>query len=104
MATTTCPHGLPATECLICPTLAKGTAPSMTPAPAPAGSRVPARRFVGLHLAGVVVAVIVIGLVAWAVAGIVFALLHVLELAAVALAAGWVGYRVGHYRGRHPRS
>jgi hypothetical protein len=35
------------------------------------------------------------------VSGVVFSLLHVIELAAVALIAGWVGYRIGHYRGRH---
>lgn len=48
-------------------------------------------------------AIVVIGLVAWAVAGVVFAILHVLELIVVAGAAGWGGYRLGHYRGSHPR-
>lgn len=54
-------------------------------------------------MAVVVAAIVVVGLVAWAVAGVVFAILHVLELSAVALAAGWAGYRVGHYRGSRPQ-
>jgi hypothetical protein len=47
---------------------------------------------------------IAIGFAAWVVAGVVFALLHVLELVAVAGVAGWAGYRFGRYRGRreHP--
>jgi hypothetical protein len=49
----------------------------------------------------VVAAIAVIGLVAWAVAGIVWALLHVLELVAVATLAGWAGYRLGYFRGSH---
>jgi hypothetical protein len=46
---------------------------------------------------------VVIGLVAWAVAGVVFAVLHVIELVVVAIAAGWGGYRLGHFRGRRQR-
>lgn len=55
----------------------------------------------GVSLVGVIVALIAIGAVIWVVSGVVFSLLHVIELAAVALIAGWVGYRIGHYRGRH---
>lgn len=91
----TCPHGLPASECLICPTL-----------PRPAGADVPVRREgsrTGIHLAGVAAAVVVLGLAAWALAGVVFGLLHVLELIAVAAAAGWAGYRIGHFRGSRQR-
>lgn len=91
----TCPHGLPPSECLICPTLPQAAAGQPAPVRRPRGGTI--------HVAGVVVAIAVIGLVAWAVAGIVFAVLHVLELAAVALAAGWAGYRLGHYRGGRPR-
>jgi hypothetical protein len=48
----------------------------------------------------VLAGVLAIGVVAWVVAGAVFALLHVIELLVVAAVAGWVGYRIGHYRGR----
>lgn len=88
----TCPHGLPADECLICPTL-----PDRRRASPAARHRGP-----GLHLAAAVAAIAVIGLVAWAVAGIVWAVLHVLELIAVAALAGWAGYRLGHLRGSRP--
>jgi hypothetical protein len=47
-----------------------------------------------------VVGIIVVALVAWALLGAVFTVLRTLELIAVAAVAGWVGYRVGHYRGR----
>ena len=87
-----CPHGLPASECLICPTLPQIAPTGRTPA-----TRGP--RFT-VHVAGVVVAIALIGLAAWAIAGIVFALLHVLELVAVGAIAGWVGYRIGRFRGR----
>lgn len=91
----TCPHGLPASECLICPRL-----------PRPAGTDGPLRTSgsrTGIHLAGVAAAVVVLGLAAWALAGVVFGLLHVLELIAVAAAAGWAGYRIGHFRGSRQR-
>jgi hypothetical protein len=90
---TTCPHGLRADECLICPAL-----PARTSAGAVTRHRGP-----GLHLLAAIAAIAVIGLVAWAVAGIVWALLHVLELIAVAALAGWAGYRLGHFRGSHQR-
>jgi hypothetical protein len=61
------------------------------------------RRSVGGHLALIVVGVLVIGAVAWVVAGVVFAILHVVELLVVAGIAGWAGYRLGHFRGRHQR-
>jgi hypothetical protein len=49
-------------------------------------------------------ALLAIGAAAWILAGIVFTILHVLELIAVAAGAGWVGYKIGHFRGsRHPR-
>ncbi|MDQ2726718.1 MAG: hypothetical protein M3Y91_02380 [Actinomycetota bacterium] len=49
----------------------------------------------------VVVALIAVVAAVWLVAGVVFALLRVIELVAVAVAAGWIGYRAGHWRGRH---
>jgi hypothetical protein len=48
-----------------------------------------------------VIGVIALAVVAWFLAGAVFAILRVLELVVVAGLAGWVGYKVGHYRGRH---
>jgi hypothetical protein len=92
-----CPHGLPETECLICPALPERAGTRS----APPAER--ARHGVRLHVGGVVVAVAVIGVVAWLVAGVVFALLHILELLAVGLAAGWAGYRLGRFRGSRPR-
>jgi hypothetical protein len=94
----TCLHGLPPDECLICPHSVTAEVVSRSPAP-------PVRRGHGAtHLAVVAVAIVVIGAVAWAVAGVLFALLHVFELVAVALVAGWGGYRIGHFRGRRQRS
>lgn len=86
-----CPHGLPASECLICPTLPQvaTTTPAIQPRPR-----------TSLHLAGVVAVIAIIGVAAWIVAGVVFAILHVLELVAVGAIAGWVGYRVGFFQGR----
>ena len=90
---TTCPHGLPQSECLNCPTL-----------PDRQGQKTVTRGSHGrLHLATAAVAIILIGVVAWLVAGVVFAVLHVLELIAVAVVAAWGGYRLGHWRGTHQR-
>jgi hypothetical protein len=85
-----CPHGLPAPECLICPAL---------PQVATAAGAPQTRSRSSIHIAGVVAVIAVIGVAAWIVAGVVFAILHVLELVAVGAVAGWVGYRVGHFRG-----
>jgi hypothetical protein len=49
----------------------------------------------------VILALLVVG--AWLVAGAFFAIVRVLELLIVAAAAGWVGYRIGVYRGRRSR-
>jgi hypothetical protein len=40
-------------------------------------------------------------LLLWAFAGVVSFAFHVGELVVLALAAGWVGYRIGHAVGRH---
>ncbi len=123
-----CPHGYDPSTCLICQTL--GTQPAATAAPPPQvankgrrGRRrdtvtsappanvrpdvvyragTPERHGTGLgaHVALLVAALVVIGLVAWVVAGAVFAILHILELIVIAGLAGWAGYRLGHYRGR----
>ena len=87
---TLCPHGLPASECLICPALPQ----VVQTGPAPrAHSRAT------LHVAGVAAVIAIIGVAAWIVAGVVFAILHVLELVAVGAVAAWVGYRIGYFRG-----
>ena len=50
-------------------------------------------------------ALLAIGAAVWILVGVVFTVLHVLELIAVAAGAGWVGYRIGHFRGsRHPHT
>jgi hypothetical protein len=51
----------------------------------------------------VLVALIAVAAAVWVVVGVVFALLRIIEVVAVAAAAGWIGYRVGHWRGRHGR-
>jgi hypothetical protein len=125
----TCPHGFPPAECLICQTLRaaneqRRSAPTSTqyatppytagqipsgdqpvrpdavyqPGGAPRPERSFGSRF-GLVL--VILALLVVG--AWLVAGAFFAIVRVLELLIVAAAAGWVGYRIGVYRGRRSR-
>jgi hypothetical protein len=49
------------------------------------------------------VGLLAIGVAAWVLVGVAFALLHLIELLAVAGVAGWAGYRLGNYRGRHQR-
>lgn len=45
--------------------------------------------------------VVVGGLALWLFAGIFSHVFHLFEYAAVALVAGWVGYKLGRFRGRH---
>ncbi len=119
----TCQHGLPSADCLICKTLAgQGAVRS-----APVATEAPRHRFRHRNAAppldrppvevvtrpqrgslfshpGLLVALAVGAAIAgWFVAGAVFALLRVLEIGVVALFSGWVGYRWGLARGRrHP--
>jgi hypothetical protein len=126
---TMCPHGLTPSSCLICQTLGmgsepetevktkgRGRAPRDLPdisAPSPAGPsavrpdavyqegrHIRRPGSVGTHFALLVAAIAVIGLVTWIVAGVVFAVLHLIEIVLVAGVAAWAGYRLGHYRGR----
>jgi hypothetical protein len=39
----------------------------------------------------------------WVFAGVFLFALHIAEYVALALVAGWVGYRIGHARGRRAR-
>jgi hypothetical protein len=125
-----CPHGFAPSECLICRTLGtqpqvqvergrastKPDVPGQTPGPA-AGRRLdparpdvvydpdtrqPGRSLTSYALLGLL-GVIIVLVAAWLLAGIVVGLLHALELVIVAAATGWVGYRIGLYRGRRQR-
>ncbi len=68
--------------------------------------RRPARSgHLGLRVLGTLVALALIALAVFALVGVVFTVLHILELVAVGVGAAWVGYRVGHFRGsRNPRT
>jgi Flp pilus assembly protein TadB len=66
------------------------------------GAREPGRErrgpgFFWMLLAGIVVAALVI----WAFWGVVSLAFHVAEYVLIALVAGWIGYKIGHARGRH---
>ena len=51
----------------------------------------------------VLLVLLAVGAAVWILAGLVFTVLHLLELFAVAAGAGWVGYRIGHFRGSRRR-
>ncbi len=91
-----CPHGLPRTSCEICRL--------MEPASIDTGLHRPARR---RSVPGSVVTLVVVALVGFVVVGWVaaafFALLHIIELLAVALVAGWIGFKLGVHQGRTGR-
>ncbi|HET6915918.1 MAG TPA: hypothetical protein VFH56_07485 [Acidimicrobiales bacterium] len=60
-------------------------------------------RSLGGSLVLALMALLAVGAAVWILVGVVFTVLHVLELIAVAAGSGWVGYRIGHFRGsRHP--
>jgi hypothetical protein len=48
----------------------------------------------------ILVAIVVGGLLIWAFAGVLSVAFRIAEYVAVALVAGWVGYKLGHARGR----
>jgi hypothetical protein len=52
-------------------------------------------------LYAIVAAVVVGGVALWLFAGIFSHVFRLFEYAAVALVAGWVGYKLGHFQGRH---
>jgi len=76
----------------------------MEPAALDARPHRPARRG---SLPGNLATVVVLAIVGFVVVGWVaaafFAVLHIVELLAVALAAGWVGFKVGVHQGRRER-
>ena len=123
--TRTCIHGFPHDGCLICRTLEAGdtrTAQAVTATePPPYQGRpkadrpdvvltpppVTARRHRSLagSLVLVLAALLAVGAAAWILAAVVFTALHLLELIALGAGCGWVGYKIGHFRGaRHPRA
>jgi hypothetical protein len=110
--TTTCQHGLDASTCLICATLAPTPAATALPAKGrkakiPAGrpeviTGGPApRRGIGLVGGLVIVAAVVV--VAWFLIHLVWGILRLLELGLVGVVCGVVGYRIGVVVGRHRR-
>ena len=118
---TTCRHGFAPDSCLICRTLG-GKDTAVVAADRPAGviprperarpdvvySAPPDRHGRRSHRGSlflVLMALLAVGAAVWILAGVVFTILHLLELVAVAFGAGWVGYKIGHFRGsRHPRA
>jgi hypothetical protein len=124
MAATTCIHGFAPGQCLICQTLqgggggrpvkeagpAKARPAAVTPLPTSvrpdAVLTKPASggRSLGWRLAGIVVIVALIALVSVWIIGLAFAVLRIIELVATAVLAGWIGYHLGLFRGRHLKS
>ena len=96
----TCPHGLAQGSCEICRVLGGGP-PEQAPARrAEASAR--ATRWSGgsrLRLGAGAVLVLVGVVVVLQVVAAVWAVVHVLQLVAVALVAGWIGWRVGLIQG-----
>jgi hypothetical protein len=45
----------------------------------------------------------VLALAGWLIAGFVIGILHVIEIVLLGGAAGWAGYQIGRFRGRHER-
>lgn len=58
------------------------------------------KRSSGRQALTLLVVLVVGGLGLWAFSGLFTLAFHVGELVAVALVAGWFGYRLGHFRGR----
>ena len=121
--TDTCVHGFTRDGCLICRTLAAGESattrvveqrpqrrdrvapdrPEVLDTRPDAGVR--HHRSLTGSLVLVLAAALAAGAAAWILVGLVFTVLHVLELIVVGLGCGWVGYKIGHFRGsRQPRA
>jgi hypothetical protein len=117
---TTCIHGFAPETCLICQTLGAGTKtkeakpsrkqasapPAPTPVRAVRGSAPVARQeppptgSLGLRVLGVIFLIVVAFFAFWWVLHFVLGILRVLEIFAAAIIAGYLGYRLGVYRGR----
>jgi hypothetical protein len=120
MAVSTCIHGFAPGQCLICQTLEGGkerpgkeqdrqrghpTTLTSRPTPVRPDAVLRERPRSGHSLAwragGLVLLLALVAFVGVWIIGLAFALLRTIELVAIAILAGWVGYRIGVYRGRH---
>ena len=117
-----CPHGFPEDQCLICQALgmsrgqsgkaAKTKAPpqglllrepqAALPATKTRALARPRRSGTASILTGLGI-IVVGGLLVWAFAGLFVLAFHIFEYAALAVVAGWAGYKLGHARGRRER-
>ena len=112
----TCAHGLPASQCLICATL--GTSDKTKTAERPSdvlysagpaqviqtstsGARPRLRRRVAPRLVGGLLLIVIVALLGWWILGLVWAVVRLLELVAVGLVGAYAGYHVGKVSGRH---
>ncbi len=94
-----CPHGRTPSTCLICQALASELSEERRRATA---DRRTGRSLTWTAAKFGIVAVLVVVLVSWA-AAFLWAAVRILELAAVAVVAGWVCWRLGvRYGRRHP--
>jgi hypothetical protein len=76
--------------------------PRITPVEIITGRGRPAtKRSFGAHVAIFLVVFALAAASVWIVAGIFFAIVRLIEVIIVAIVAGTLGYRLGHYRGRH---
>jgi hypothetical protein len=106
--TTTCPHGLDPSTCLICATLSPVQTTRLgRPKGVPAGKAevltgTPQRRGRIGFLGAAVVALAVL-FVVWLLIHLFWSLLRLVELGLVGVVCGVVGYRVGEFVGRHRR-
>jgi hypothetical protein len=95
--TTTCPHGLDRSTCLICSTLGLTGLP--TGRPEVITSQPPRRPRVGLL--GVAVIALVALIAVWLMVGLVWSLVRGAEFILVGALCGYIGYRIGRFVGRH---
>jgi hypothetical protein len=124
-----CVHGFPQSECLICRTLGVSPGPpvgtktktrdagsaeisgmlSTRPAALPDTRGQQSSRAEGRDNRGrrgmspiwpVLGIIVVGGVLLWAFAGVVSLAFHIAEYVAVGAIAGWLGYKLGHFRGR----
>jgi hypothetical protein len=109
--TTTCPHGLDPSTCLICATLSPVSPVQTTrlgrPKGVPAGKAevltgAPQRRR-RIGVLGVAVVALAVLFVVWLLIHLFWSLLRLVELGLVGVVCGVVGYRVGEFVGRHRR-
>jgi Flp pilus assembly protein TadB len=122
----TCIHGFAPGTCLICQTLQGGTATATKedsgrgrqkrgrsdPAPVAVAVRPdrvtpPEPRHssgLGLKMFGLLALAVVAIVGAWIIVGLVLAVLHIVELIAAALVAGWIGWMLGVHHGRRSRT